>query len=175
MSLGFRESQDVQAALEFIEKNQQLRCLPIAAVGESLGAAAIVLALRATHKVEAIVLEACFSSLEQAVERRCRWLAGPWYRELRDWSVTRLERQIGCSIQQISPLDWISEMKRPLLLIHDQLDWGVSKESSLHLFEKAKSPKKLWLAPYSFHVSSAKMAPKEYRRQLRDFFDKHLG
>lgn len=173
-SLGMGETADVLGALDFVEERPETRRLPVGMLALSLGAASVVKALTHPSVVRGVCLEACFAHLSEAVYRRCQVLAGPFASRLYPWVCQELRRAYAIEVEQVSPLSEIHRLAAPLLLIHDALDWSLSRQTSQALFERAPQPKTFWIAPWSPHVGAARMAPQEYQRRVRDFFDRTL-
>lgn len=173
-SLGVNETDDVQAAVDFIKQRPELASLPLAAIGESLGAASLVLSRAADGRIDALFLEACFASLEAAIDRRCRWMAGPWAKSVKIWAVANVEARLNYPVKNLAPVEVIAEIAKPTFIVHDQLDWGVGRQASLALYANAKGPKEFWEAPWSLHVQAARMAGNTYRTKLREFLGQHL-
>lgn len=172
-TLGLCEPDDVLGALDFLEARSDLAGLPVGGLGESLGAASVLGALLREPRLRAVAMEACFATLEEAVVRRCQWLAGPWHGRLFDWAWPRLQEEFG-QLAEVSPLQAIPSIQCPVLIIHDSLDWGVPLAASQRLFAAAAEPKEMWVAPRSLHVRASWMAREGYESRLRQFFDRHL-
>jgi alpha-beta hydrolase superfamily lysophospholipase len=71
-TLGEREVDDVIGAVDFAQA--QVPGLPLLGLGESLGAAALVVAMARDDRLQGAVLEACFTSMAAAIRRRLDWL-----------------------------------------------------------------------------------------------------
>lgn len=173
-TLGLHEPHDVLGALDFLDSRPELAGLARGALGESLGAASLLGALAREPRLGALATEACFATLEEAVTRRCQWLAGPWHARLHNWAWRRLQEEFG-ALQEVSPLSQVGRVGCPVLLIHDSLDWGVPLAASRRLLGQAGRTAELWVAPRSLHVRASLMARAEYQARLRGFFDRHLA
>src|SRR5690348_8824416 len=75
-TLGYREMDDVLGAVEFIQRRVTLRDLPIIGLGESMGGAAIIRAAARSEKICAVISEATFATLDDALRQRLK-LLGP--------------------------------------------------------------------------------------------------
>ncbi|MFN8608160.1 MAG: alpha/beta hydrolase [Vulcanimicrobiota bacterium] len=162
-TIGFQEHLDVLGALDLLRA--RLPGLPLGGLGESLGAASLLAAMAEEGGLECACLEACFASLSEAVGRRSGRLAAAITR--------RLEQLYGQTIDSVRPLDRVRHIDRPLLFIHDQLDWSLPV-SVAHRLAGAAPNAQLWVAPWSLHTRAARMASAQYQDRVGSFFWDHL-
>ena len=174
-SLGVHEPLDVLAALDFLQQRPDLGSLPLGALAQSLGAASLLTALEHDRHIQAVCLEACFASLPEAIWRRCQVLCGPLAGRVFPWVVDHLRHQWQLDVERVAPVQRIGQIGRPLLLIHDQLDWSLSRATSQRLYHHAAQPKTLWVAPWSLHCRAFRMATRTYQSQVGAFFEQHLN
>lgn len=164
-TIGFLEHLDVLGGLDFLRS--QVPGLPLAGLGESLGASSLLQAMAAEGGLRCACLEACFASLEEAVAARApRRQVGAIAR--------RLERTYGLPILEVSPQEHVRRVEQPLLFIHDSLDWCVPLEASRRLARAAAGPSQLWVAPWTLHTRAALMAPREYAYRVGGFLGEYL-
>jgi pimeloyl-ACP methyl ester carboxylesterase len=174
-TFGTREVDDIRGAVDYIKSRPELRDLPLGALGESLGAASLVLAMERDPRISAAVLEACFLSFERAVYHRVRWaLRTGATRGVA--AVARVCRdELGIDIAPVSPIDAIASLSpRPLLLIHDLFDWSCPRGDFDQLLARAGPPKERWIA-VAPHVCAARWSPKTYESRVASFFERHLA
>lgn len=164
-TIGFLESLDVLGGLDFLRA--QLPGLPLAGLGESLGASSLLQAMADEGGLRCACLEACFASLEEAVAARAprRHVAA---------ITRRLESTYGRPILEVRPLQHVGRIQQPLLFIHDSLDWCVPLEASRRLAWGAAGPSQLWVAPWTLHTRAAGMATREYEYRVGGFLSEHL-
>ncbi len=164
-TMGFLESLDVLGALDFLRA--QLPGLPMAGLGESLGASSLLQAMADEGGLRCACLEACFASLEEAVAARAprRQVAA---------IARRLEQTYGQPIENVSPQEHVRRIKQPLFFIHDSLDWSMPLEVSRRLARSAAGPSQLWVAPWTLHTRAALMAAREYEFRVGGFLSENL-
>jgi pimeloyl-ACP methyl ester carboxylesterase len=63
---------------------------------------------------------------------------------------------------------------RPLFMIHGGADNYIKPEMARELFDRAKSPKELWIVEGAKHNQALTIAGDEYRRRVVAFFLEHL-
>jgi fermentation-respiration switch protein FrsA (DUF1100 family) len=64
---------------------------------------------------------------------------------------------------------------RPLLMIHGDADTYIKPEMAQVLFDRARKPKEFWLVPGAKHNQALHLVGEEYRRRVREFFERHLA
>jgi pimeloyl-ACP methyl ester carboxylesterase len=148
------------------------------AIGNSMGAAVLVEALRRERRVKAAILECCFTSFpEIALDR----LAGRFKVPrvvgrvvLLPVSVagfTYIRWRYGLDLRRLRPVDTLREVRIPLLLIHGTGDQAIPYRHSRRLHEANPGSTVLWEVPGAGHVSAITAASAEYERRLLGLFD----
>lgn len=171
ISFGAREALDVQAALDYLAA--QLPGEPIGVIGASLGGAALVLA-EPKGRVRAVVLEAVYPTIEEAVaDRLTRYLGAPgaWLAPLLLW---QLEPRLGVKPEMLRPIEHIVALQAPVLLLNGTLDQNTTPAEAQRLYAAAAEPKTLWLVPGAAHVDLYRAAPDEYRARITAFFARYM-
>lgn len=171
ITLGHLESHDVIAAREFLRAN-----LPrerVAAIGVSLGAAAITLA-DGKAQFDAVVLESMYPTIEEAIADRLRLRLGAPGTLLAPLLTLQLEPRLGIEVERLRPLDHIASLGAPLLLIHGTHDQHTLIEEARAVFSRAAEPKELWEIPNAAHVDLHRFAGKEYEQRVGEFLAKYL-
>jgi uncharacterized protein len=112
VTFGLREADGVRAALTYLR--QQLPNQRIGVIGVSLGAASLVLC-EACPKVDAVVLESMYPTIQEAVEDRLRmrvgWLAVPASKLL----LWQLPLRLDITPEQLRPIARMGELRAPVL------------------------------------------------------------
>jgi alpha-beta hydrolase superfamily lysophospholipase len=65
--------------------------------------------------------------------------------------------------------------RRPWLMIHGADDTYIKATMARDLFRCARGPKELWVVPGAKHNQALNLVGDEYKRRLREFFDRHLA
>jgi pimeloyl-ACP methyl ester carboxylesterase len=170
-TLGFRETEDIIAAVRFIQSRANLSELPIGVVGNSLGASAAIRAAARCPAIRAVVAESPYARLDHAVHNHFLiWFGklGCLIEPLTRWFG---ERFIGCSCKSVSPMDDIAHISpRPVLLIQDENDRYSPPSETRFLMKRALEPKELWTVPDSDHIQAIYTEPNEYKQRILLFF-----
>lgn len=168
ITIGYHEVDDLTAALHWVRERGAER---IVCHGVSQGGATILLAASRLGDVAAVICEGTYDTALNAIDRRFRhrvglpgWLAGIFYRPF-------LEMLLGLDARDISPVDHIADLPCPVFIISGVDDRHTWEEDTRSLYEAAREPKKLWLAPDAGHIDLMAAHPDEYSRQLEEFID----
>ena len=173
-TLGSREKNDVLGAIAYIKSRSDTKYLRIFALGESLGGSAIIRAAAESVHIEAVVSEATFATLEDAILQRLAPL-GKLGLKVYERLVHLAKTEYRVDIKDVSPEAVVAQISpRPILFI--VCDWDIlcSRKESERLYAAAKEPKERWISPRSLHTFSCFANPKEYRKRVTEFFLKQI-
>ena len=148
ITLGWRESADVRAALGWLKHTAPSR--PIGVIGCSLGGAAILLGLQPTG-FDAVVLEAVYPRVARAVENRIRIRLGVMAPVLAPLLLVQLQPRLHISPQDLEPIRSIALLGAPVLVVAGSRDKHTTLAESKELFHEAAEPKRLWIVDGASH------------------------
>jgi len=166
ITFGYRESRDAEAALDFARSRLPGR--PVAAIGTSMGGAALLLAHHPLP-VDALILEAVYPTLKAAVSNRLADRFGPLGPPLAPLLLLQVGPRLGVSPEALRPVDHIADVGCPVFILGGTADNRTTPEETEWLFSAAREPRQLWLVPGAAHVDLARFAPAEYRRRVLGF------
>ena len=166
ITFGWKESRDVIAAVDFISRNEPSQ--RVAIIGSSLGGAAALLA-SSRLKVDGLVLEAVYPTIEIATRNRMENYLGAFGRMLTPLLLKQLRLRLGVSASQLRPIDHIADVDCPILIISGERDANTRPADTRMLFESARSPKQLWLVPNAGHVDLHQAGPGAYEMRVLEF------
>jgi fermentation-respiration switch protein FrsA (DUF1100 family) len=172
-TIGYREVDDLLAAIKYTRGRKELRDVPLGVLGESQGGAVALMGTARSEDVKAVVAESAFAQLDHAVSNHFRSLlggAGVIALTPVRWIGERLICRQCCDVSPVSEISRISP--RPLLLIQDGADALCPPEETKALMAAAKEPKELWTVPSADHINAERVAPKEFEARVIQFFDK---
>ncbi len=171
ITFGYLEALDAAAAVSFVTEEDPES--PVAFLGLSQGGASALLGPSALA-VSALVLEAVYTTIHEAVANRIAIRLGEPGRGLAWLLLWQIEPRLGFSPEAFAPVRGISEIQAPLLLIAGELDRHVTLEQSRILFDAAPEPKELWIVPGAAHQDLHRLASAEYERRVLDFLGRAL-
>ncbi len=172
VTFGYLEAMDAAAAID--ELRQRLHGGPVAVIGTSLGGAACLLG-EAPLDADAIILEAVYTDVVTAVRNLLKIKFGPPGTWLAPLLTMQLAPRLDIDPSSLRPIDTISTVRAPLLIVAGEQDRRTTLEDSRRLFRAAPEPKELWEVPGAGHIDFHEYAPAEYETRVLDFLEFYLG
>jgi uncharacterized protein len=166
VTFGWKESRDVNAAVDFIHAVDPQD--HIAIIGTSLGGVAALLAAPPL-KVDALVLEAVYPTIEIATRNRMQKYLGAFGRILTPHLLGQLQLRLGVSASQLRPIDHIADVDCPVFIMSGEKDRNTRPDDTRMLFDRARSPKQFWFLPNAGHVDLHRAAREEYETRVLAF------
>ncbi|HEX6862198.1 MAG TPA: alpha/beta fold hydrolase, partial [Thermoanaerobaculia bacterium] len=167
LTFGWLESRDARAAVRYARS----RCPgePLGVIGSSLGGASAILGEQPLG-ADAVVLEAVYPDVKDAVRNRLRIYLGPMGSPLAPLLLFQFRPWLGISPQDLRPVDHIQDLGAPVLILAGTKDRHTTMAETRRLFEAAKQPKELWLIEGAAHVDLHGFAGDEYEERVLGFF-----
>ncbi len=161
-TLGYREGQDVAAALQYVRLRH--RKTPIVLYGVSMGSAAILSAIALEKiKPDGIILELPYNRLSDAVKIRFRELKVPEF-PLAGLMVFWGGLQHGFNGFALNPIDYAKQVRCPALVLQGEKDRWIKVADIKALVQNLKGPKQLIVFPTAgHHVLVTKDKERWYR------------
>lgn len=166
---GYREQDDLRAALDFLTAHPEVDQRRVGAVGFSIGGSAVAQVAATDQRISAVVLEGTYTSLRDVIRDDFgRW--GP----LSQYPVLWTYRNAGIDVDAVDNVKAVSALPpRPILIINGDTN-DVPPGVAAELNRAAREPKDYWLVPGSGHGEYAGVAPQEYERRIIAFFNHAL-
>ena len=166
ITFGWKESRDVLAAVDFLHRIDPPG--RVAIIGSSLGGVAALLATPPL-RVDALVLEEVYPTVEIATRNRMEKYLGVLGRMLTPVLLSQLQLRLGVSASQLRPVDHIGSVECPVFLISGEKDRNTRPSDTQILIEHAGSRKRVWLVPNAGHVDLHRAARQEYESRVLTF------
>lgn len=171
-TVGYREQNDVLAAIRFLEDRGFER---IGAFGFSMGGATALLAAPRTDRLRVIIADSAYADL--GLMARAYYGNLPLLSELLAWLTILFARlTFGVDPTDVSPARALAQIQTPVLLIHSTGDDQISVEHAHRLQASlAQNPRsEVWIVDTPGHGSAFSLRPSEYQRRVADFLERHL-
>jgi pimeloyl-ACP methyl ester carboxylesterase len=174
ITFGARESLDAAASLEFLR-----HAMPgerVGVIGVSMGGAAALLG-PGPLPANAFVLESVYPTIRQALSDRLDAWFGPLGGIARLFTPAVLHivgSDVGVTENELEPIDRISRLHAPLLLISGTADPYTPIVEAESLYARAPAPKSYWAVNGAGHEDLHAYAPVEYERRVGAFLEKAL-
>lgn len=171
ITFGRLESLDASAAVGFLKSTVPHE--KIGVIGASLGGAAALLA-DPSLDVDAMVLEAVYPTIQQAVENRLAVRFGPPGKWLAPLLTCQLRPRLGFGADALRPIVNARSVEAPKLFIAGSADKETTEAESRELFAQAASPKEFWLIEGAGHVDLHAFSRDDYERRILAFLGPRL-
>lgn len=172
-SFGYHESRDVVAVVELIRRRWPLE--PVAALGISMGAAALCYAAPFTAGLDALVLESLYHDVASAFVRRIGTKYPAWFHRLSSGAIWMTERRLGVRLAQLAPVEHVADLApAPVLFLTGTEDIHAPPVDAERLVARCRSPHELWLVPAAGHTDMCEAGGQPYRQRVLDFLDRWL-
>lgn len=175
ITFGAKEQYDVKKWTYYIaERNREN--LPIYLFGESMGAAAVLMASghKLPEEVKGLIADCGFSSMKSQMKD----MADNWF-HLKWIGLLLLRVDLNCRflggfrMEDASTKKAMETNKIPVLFFHGSNDTYVDPKNSKYNYSICKAPKELVLIPEARHLCSAYEDEDLYREKLLEFFGKY--
>jgi len=166
ITFGWKESRDVLAAINFLRQTDPTD--HIAIIGSSLGAVAALLATPPL-KIDALILEAVYPTIEIATRNRMENYLGGVGRILTPFLLNQLHWRLGISASQLRPVDHIGDVQCPVFLMSGAKDRNTRPSDTQMLVHHAQSPKQVWFVPNAGHVDLHRATGADYESRVLAF------
>lgn len=173
-SLGPLESQDLEAALNYMLQEKPSETKRLAAFGLSMGGAVAMAVAARRPEILGVAAESAFSSFNDVVARYAKiFYHLPRYPLVSPFTLFFVRLRLGLDPEQFSPIHQIAKISpRPLILIQGDSDPRMPVSEGEKLFAAAGEPKELWTVPGADHGDPGTMHEAEYQKRLLGFFEK---
>ena len=166
ITFGWKESRDVNAAVDFIHAVDPQD--HVAIIGSSLGGVAALLATPPL-RVNALILESVYPTIEIATRNRMENYLGPIGRMFASLFLTQLHRWIGVPPSQLHPIDHVAAVNCPVFIMSGEKDRITRPADTQMLLEHARSSTQLWYVPNAGRVDLHHAARTEYETRVLAF------
>ena len=173
-SFGFHEARDVVAVLDTIARRWPHQ--PRAALGISMGAAALCYAAHRDPDLDAVILESVYHDIGNAFLSRIGKQYPAWFKRLSTAAVWITERRLGLRLSQLAPVEFIGGLApAAVLLLTGTADTHAPPEDAERLLERCQGPSELWLVPQAGHSDMCQVGGEPYRDRVLDFLERRLA
>lgn len=183
VSFGYKEQDDVCAAIDFLQQDERTKHLPIVGLGVSMGAVALLgAAVKQPNALSAIVLDSPFERLNKQIERLThhrykfpRFIFPTIGRILVERELRSRNDLSDFSCALVDCCTWAQKITIPTLLIHSKTDL-VSFVDDTHAIHAAivGDKKELWLVDNCLHAQVFTTYPEQYAQTVQAFLRKFL-
>jgi alpha-beta hydrolase superfamily lysophospholipase len=173
-SFGYHERWDVMAIIDLVRGRWPGQ--PLAALGISMGAAALCFAATHARQCDALILESLYHDIASAFANRVGAGYPPWFRRLSRGVAWVTERRLGVRVETMAPADYIGALTpAPILLVTGAEDTAAPPQDARRLYDRCRGPRELWLVPEAGHVDVCQKGGLAYQTRVLAFLDRWLA
>jgi len=175
---GVKETDDVHRWFEWLAAQQHPRC--IFGMGESMGAAIVLQAVREETRFCAVVAESSFASFRQIAYLRVGQFVGTgtWFGKVAlrpavelAFLYGRITR--GVLLTDASPEEAVVGSRVPILPIHGLADNNIPFQQSESIRSHNPADVMLWEVPGAGHCGAVSVVPQEFDNRVLGWFSTH--
>lgn len=171
---GWTESADAHAAFDWLKHRQHGAA--VAALGISMGGAALLVGPRGPVPADAMVLQAVFADIRRAVRVRIALAVGwPLAFLLEPLLSFQSWPRLGIAPRRLSPLKAMAAVTAPVLVIGGSRDLFVPPSEAQEMHDAARDPRGLWIAPRLGHIAVSDAMDEAYRGTVLGFLRGTIG
>ena len=176
-TFGNREPLDLTAALDWTQTRPDCAGLPVAVLGESMGASVALLVAAGDTRVRAVVADSPYARLDKAVEGHLLLVFGPTVGPMLFPHTRRDgEKMMGIASASVAPVEAVRRIApRPVFLIHGLADRLITPDNAHQIQAASPETVTLWEVEGAAHVRSVYVAGDDYARRVTAFLDDALG
>ena len=173
-SFGFHESRDAEAVSAWIASRWPGQ--PCAALGMSMGAAALCFADPTKLHFQAFLLESMYHNLAGAFAHRVGTGYPKWFRHFRTGIIWITERRHRMRIEQVAPAEhWTKLAPRPVAVLTGADDPHAPPNETTELFSRSWPGCELHLVPNAGHADVLEVGGHAYRQLVLRFLERCLS
>jgi len=170
-TMGLREVEDVKAAFATLIVQPDVDPDRIIIFGQSMGGSTAIMAMAQLPQARALIVETAYTSVIDVTNDGVQAVIGrPFI--FGDVILGMTNLLTGDNIYAVRPIDVIASIApRPILIMHGTSDTTIPVSHAVALYEKAQSPKSLWLVEGGVHGNLYQIAQGEYQQHVLDFLN----
>lgn len=171
---GIKESKDVQAAIQYLQKHFPDLAQEIGLYGISMGSAAAAYYTATKGGIKCLVLESSYYSFKNVAKRWMWKHAKVPYFPFVALMVLRKERKMGLKVENFALKQTAQKITCPVLMIQGEKDKLTPVSKAKKTFQRLAGPKELWVVPQATHLSCYILGAEQYIQKINRFFHENL-
>jgi alpha-beta hydrolase superfamily lysophospholipase len=170
-SFGGREAADLRAWIDALTERVG-PSLALTAWGRSMGAGIAIRSAVADPRIRALVFEAPYVDLDDAIVAALKGYRVPFARFLARRISRRAARLAGVSLTRPRPIDLAPEVRVPVLIVHGANDWLIPLAEAKRLAATVTPPAEVVEVPNAGHANAIDVGGVPLIEQIAGFLDR---
>jgi len=166
-SIGYYESWDVEAAMDFVRKRGAGD--PVL-WGTSMGAVAALLAAAEDGSVAGVIADAPFDTYRNTIRHHAKLMYGMSEFPLLTMAMPMIEERARFDVDEVDSLRAVGRIHAPILFLAAAEDRRMDPAMVRTIYDAAAGPKEFWIIPGEGHESRS--FGKEYQEKIQTFLAK---
>jgi len=172
-TMGFHEQKDVIAALDFLEKEKNIK--DIGLMGFSMGAATGIIVMAKDQRVKVGVFSGGYANGMDVLAEQAKKLYGLPRYPLMPIVEKFFEWRGNLDADEINPESYIGQISpRPVYIMHGTADNTVDFSHGQRLYKAAKEPKQFWQVQGGGHTRLWQADKEKAETSVVEFFNRYL-
>lgn len=175
ISFGYYESRDLRKWIDFM-LDEFGKDIKISLQGISMGSASVIMLCGQNYlpdNVKFAVADCSFTSVRNQFESVLKNYHVPLMPLVNSVNLISKAKS-GISIDEISPIDAVKDIKIPMLFAHGKADGFIPIEMVYELYEACPAPKDLLISEEANHGASYRKSTEEYEKKVLEFTEKYM-
>lgn len=165
---GFYEKDDVSAIIDVLERRGIHERVGL--YGTSLGGAIALQAAAADERVDFLVIESTFATLEEVTFEYMDRISPISSKLISDWALAAAGRKAHFDPNEVQPELAAAQLSIPVWMAHGTKDVHIPIHYGKRNFDQLKSPQKVWLeVKGADHNSVRKVGGTAYANEVKSF------
>jgi alpha-beta hydrolase superfamily lysophospholipase len=167
VTFGYREKDDILAAIAWVRREKPDGARNLIGMGISLGAACMTeAAAQAEPPLDAVILDSCFTSTRDMTHSVIGLFPGPTHPWLMTLGLPMADWHAGCPMMAVSPEKSIGQIRSPVLLLHSRGDPLIPSDHATRMHAAAAGQKRLCLFEIDGHANAFFVEHERYKQEV---------
>ncbi len=170
-TMGYQEGKDIVSIVHYCREKYGYH-LPIGLHGESMGGASVLLAMQYSPKIDFVIEDCGYSSLQKLLLHKMKQSHIPSF--FIHGSNVMLKMFFHFSMEDVVPSNAVKISTIPLLIIHGSDDDFVPVDEGMEIYQARKDNSEIRIIEGASHAQSYQVNPQAYEEMCMSFINKIL-
>ena len=170
VTLGYKEKDDILAAIAWTRRERKEQAREVFAMGISLGAASVAEAAPlAEPPLDAVILDSAFASTRDMTHSVLGAFPSGTHPWLLSIGLPMADWHAGCPMMDVSPERSIANLRSPVIILHSRGDALIPASHAQRLYDRATCQKHVCIFDSPGHADAFFTKRAYYKEELTTF------